>query len=256
MYTVLGKKYNDLKVVESVACFSYKMNFEPIGYLTSDIGWGCTYRCGQMLIKEFLKRINSKVSLVDFNDGYNYMFSIHNMSIIVHDIYNDIPGTWLGACSVSFTLKKLLEKCENTSVIVARDSIIYNDKVKEVKYPILFLIPISPSGLFTLDFLKNILDFRLCNGIIGGKPRSSYYIIGYENDDLLYLDPHIIGQDDDKKLYKIKREKLDPSLLISFVCENQVEYEMLKYFIEKLEPKGIITIQDKELDFDNEILTF
>ena len=40
------------------------------------------------------------------------------------------------------------------------------------------------------DGLKALLNFPQSVGLIGGKPRSAYYIIGHQGDGLLYLDPH------------------------------------------------------------------
>jgi hypothetical protein len=257
--TIFGKKYNQNEyhqVLKHIVCFTYQLNFETISsFLSSDIGWGCTYRCGQMLLYHFFQSFSNTVSIDQFQDGYKNKYSIHNMVDKVTRIYNDTPGKWLGPCSLSFTLKEM-----TSNVIVSRDSIMYDSDVyRQNKFPVLLVFPIQ-SSFYTLDFFKHILDFKLTNGIIGGRPRSSFYIIGYnENDELLYLDPHIIvNKKQEKKVYTMKHTDLDPSTLVSFTCKNSVEYEFLKHFLNsRLEPRGIISIQKYDINVkEDDILCF
>jgi hypothetical protein len=261
--TILGKKYKYNtheyhQVLKGLVCFTYQLHFETISsFLSSDIGWGCTYRCGQMLLYNFFQSFENSVSINTFKDGYKNKYSIHNMVDKVTRIYNDYPGIWLGPCSLSFTLKEMTSR-----VIVSRDSVMYDSDVisrRQNTFPLLLVFPIK-SSFYTLDFFKQILDFKLTNGIIGGKPRSSFYIIGYnENDELLYLDPHIIlNTQQEKQVYKIKHTKLDPSILVSFTCKNSVEFEFLKNFINtRLEPRGIISIQTKNMTVnEDDIICF
>lgn len=42
------------------------------------------------------------------------------------------------------------------------------------------------------SFLKMILDMPECIGIIGGKPRSALYFVGYQDDNFMMMDPHFV----------------------------------------------------------------
>ena len=63
---ILGREYylpnevSDFRSdVRSLFWFSYRKGFKPIGgtgNLKSDAGWGCCYRCGQMLMGHVLTR--------------------------------------------------------------------------------------------------------------------------------------------------------------------------------------------------------
>lgn len=48
----------------------------------------------------------------------------------------------------------------------------------------------SLSGSYVTP-LKQLFATRFCVGVAGGRPNSALYFIGFENDDLLYLDPHV-----------------------------------------------------------------
>jgi cysteine protease ATG4 len=60
----------------------------------------------------------------------------------------------------------------------------------------LILVPLR----LGLDSLNDIYFHSICEtlqypqsvGILGGKPRASYYFVGYQDNQLLYLDPHDI----------------------------------------------------------------
>ena len=83
-------------------------------------------------------------------------------------------------------------------------------------------------------------------GIIGGIPRKGLYFVGYEDDKLLYLDPHYV-QDEVKKanfkkyehtfmcneLRKVGRESLDPSMAFIFYISNLGQLAKLKDIIDK-----------------------
>eukprot|EP00039_Didymoeca_costata_P032413 m.37728 g.37728 ORF g.37728 m.37728 type:complete len:162 (+) comp9343_c0_seq2:22-507(+) len=104
--------------------------------------------------------------------------------------------------------------------------------------PLFILVPLR-LGLrnFNIRYipaLKKCLSSRHCVGIMGGKPRHSLYFIGYQDKDLIGLDPHACRPTEDPmdlktnlKTYhctaprKIPFTGIDPSLALGFYCETE-----------------------------------
>ncbi|KAM4575355.1 cysteine protease ATG4C isoform 2-T2 [Fundulus diaphanus] len=59
---------------------------------------------------------------------------------------------------------------------------------------VIILIPVRLGGERTnpeyFDFAKSILSLEYCIGIIGGKPKQACYFVGFQDDSLIYMDPH------------------------------------------------------------------
>jgi hypothetical protein len=81
--------------------------------------------------------------------------------------------------------------------------------------------------------LLNILNIECSLGAIGGIPKKGLYFVGYENQDLLCLDPHYVQEEATfKNLTKIEktfewnekrkhsRNKIDPSLALVFYLDG------------------------------------
>ncbi|XP_065847610.1 cysteine protease ATG4-like [Euphorbia lathyris] len=110
--------------------------------------------------------------------------------------------------------------------------------------PILLLVPLV-LGLEKVNpryipSLQATFTFPQSLGIIGGKPGASTYIVGVQDDNAFYLDPHEvqsvvnIGREDlqaDTSSYHcnlirhIPLEWIDPSLAIGFYCGNKDEFD-------------------------------
>eukprot|EP00800_Vazella_pourtalesii_P023889 TRINITY_DN992_c1_g1_i9.p1 TRINITY_DN992_c1_g1~~TRINITY_DN992_c1_g1_i9.p1 ORF type:complete len:170 (+),score=27.81 TRINITY_DN992_c1_g1_i9:145-654(+) len=110
----LPQEFNDfLSDVKSLFWFSYRKGFKPIGgsgSLKSDAGWGCCYRCGQMLMGHTLIRnalgrdwkwrvgengvedMNPHYPLIlsEFLDTNTACYSIHQLTCQAVDFGRDI----------------------------------------------------------------------------------------------------------------------------------------------------------------------
>lgn len=113
--------------------------------------------------------------------------------------------------------------------------------------------------------LKECLKFPQSLGFVGGRPRSSYYFLGYQvaycririlsplsqnqqADRLLYLDPHTIQKLCSpmklqqfsrsfhcKRIQTLSINDIDPSLALGFYCRDRDEFLDLWSNIQKLE---------------------
>jgi len=133
---------------------------------------------------------------------------------------------------------------------VAMDGSVYRDEVVAAASgggggwrPLLLLVPLR-LGLDRLnaEYVPTILGLlRLpqCVGVIGGRPRSSYYFIGSQGERLLYLDPHEVQpalRPDDpdvaschygRGLRSVRVGDIDPSLAFGFLCGSADEFDEL-----------------------------
>ncbi len=70
------------------------------------------------------------------------------------------------------------------------------DNSSEEWTPLLLLIPLrlgrEKLNLDYGDALKSFLAMDNCVGIIGGRPRHSLYFVGFQEDSLIHMDPHLV----------------------------------------------------------------
>lgn len=76
------------------------------------------------------------------------------------------------------------------------DSITSDNQSTRWSTAVLILVPLR-LGLHELDliyedYLKEALKLPQTVGIIGGSPRHAVYIVGFQNDSFINLDPHFI----------------------------------------------------------------
>jgi cysteine protease ATG4 len=134
-YNILGQMFdseNDVKLaVEARSWFTYRSGFSKIGNsnLTSDAGWGCAVRVGQMLLSEVFNRLKNSDRQVNpdhdvlekFLDTDDSPFSLQKLVLAFSREDDSKIGTWLGPNNVCHSIKQLVsdfnEKCSNSSSV-------------------------------------------------------------------------------------------------------------------------------------------
>lgn len=158
---ILGKKYNAIKELDAIRrdilsklWFTYRKGFVPIGgfgsTFTSDKGWGCMLRCGQMVLgqalillhlgRDWIWTSQTKDStylkiLSRFEDRRAAPFSIHQIALMGASEGKEV-GQWFGPNTVAQVLKKLVvyDDWSSISIHVALDNtLIVNDILRQCK---------------------------------------------------------------------------------------------------------------------------
>jgi cysteine protease ATG4 len=245
--------------------------------MKDDIGWGCMARTGQMMLCQTLCQVMQKYK----NDIIPYFFDTPDASFSIHKIteYGEklhIPvGNWFNPTGIACTIKNLVLDNNNINhllhVIIGKDGCIYEDEILDAlnsEKQVLILIP-TMLGLEKINEsyytpLLKCFETKYNVGVLGGKPKKSFYFIGKQKNNILYLDPHhvkpallsinesenkisfhnifnlketfskrFLYDDDDQLFNNIDIEELDPCMLICFLLKNKDDFKRWKEYIEK-----------------------
>ncbi|XP_077681977.1 cysteine protease ATG4B isoform X2 [Eretmochelys imbricata] len=281
---------------------------------TSDTGWGCMLRCGQMIFAQALvcrhlgrdwrwvkgKRqtdnyFNILNAFIDKKDSY---YSVHQIAQMGVGEGKSI-GQWYGPNTVAQVLKKLatFDTWSSLAVHIAMDNTVVMEEIRrlcksnflcagaaafpaaesDLFYngypdgaevtdrlslwkPLVLLIPLR-LGLTDIneayiETLKHCFMMPQSLGVIGGKPNSAHYFIGYVGEELIYLDPHttqpsVEPSDNscipDESFHcqhppcRMSIAELDPSIAVGFFCNTEEDFNDWCQEIKKLSLlKGVL----------------
>uniref|UniRef100_A0A3B5LI93 Cysteine protease n=1 Tax=Xiphophorus couchianus TaxID=32473 RepID=A0A3B5LI93_9TELE len=182
-------------------------------------------------------------------------------------------GDWYGPAMVAHILKEAVKEAmepglASITVYVSQDCTVYNEDVMDSDSPpvaqksqptptlpenqaVVILIPVRLGGERTnpeyFDFAKRLLRLEYCIGIIGGKLKEACYFVGFQDDSLIYMDPHycqsfvnVSTSDFPLQSYhcpspkKMPFSKMDPSCTIGFYSRSAQDYERIREEVSKL----------------------
>ncbi|TRY67417.1 hypothetical protein TCAL_04381 [Tigriopus californicus] len=207
--------------LSSLLWFSYRSGFPEIASsgFTSDRGWGCMLRCGQMMLAEALIRLHLgskwrwEVDTTDeqyldilklFQDLPSAPYGIHKIALMGESTERKPIGTWFGPNTVAQVLKKLaaFDQKDHMKLHIALDNMVVIDEIKALAQsgsealwnPLTLVIPLrlgltEVNPVYFQD-LKETFELPQCIGVMGGRPNHALYFIGYADDEVLCLDPH------------------------------------------------------------------
>lgn len=186
-------------------------------------------------------------------------FSLHNL-VQRGEESGKKAGDWYGPSSVAYILKDALEDASRLNqhlaelcIYVAQDCTIYMDDVTALcsagsmegspKWRgVIILVPVRLGGerinSAYIPCVKAMLAYANCIGIIGGRPRHSLYFLGWQEEKVIYMDPHfcqemvdINNQDFPLDSFhcswprKMSFSKIDPSCTIGFYCKTKQDLD-------------------------------
>ncbi|XP_038994542.1 cysteine protease ATG4-like isoform X2 [Hibiscus syriacus] len=252
---------------------TYRKGFDAIcdTKITSDASWGCMLRSSQMLVAQPFDQAYIEI-LHQFGDSEASAFSIHNL-IKAGKTYGLAAGSWVGPYAMcrsweSLARSKREENNQEHQVLPMAVYVVSGDEdgerggapvfcIEDASRhcfefsrheadwtPILLLVPLvlglDKVNLRYIPSLQATLTFPQCLGILGGKPGASTYIVGVQEENALYIDPHDVqpvvnlspdNLEADTSSYHcdtirhIPLDSIDPSLAIGFFCQDKDDFD-------------------------------
>ncbi|KAL3290782.1 cysteine protease atg4 [Colletotrichum asianum] len=222
---------------------------------SSDSGWGCMIRSGQMLLANAM--------------------AITNLGRVACGKY---PGEWFGPSATARCIQSLTNAQEQPSLRVYSTGDgpdVYEDKFMKIAkpdgtrfHPTLILVG-TRLGIDKItpvywDALIAALQMPQSVGIAGGRPSASHYFVGAQGSFLFYLDPHHtrpalpyhsdpsrytdadIDTAHTRRLRRLHVREMDPSMLIGFLIKDDDDWSEWRRNVKHVQGKAVIHVADND----------
>lgn len=215
-----------------------------------------------------------------FADSPSAPFSIHRFVGHGASACGKHPGQWFGPSATASCIAALSNECAAAGLrvyVTPSTSDVYEDRFRSIAArsstdptitPTLILLGIR-LGLDRItpvyhEALKRSLTYPQSMGIAGGRPSSSHYFIGVQNNTFFYLDPHVtrpallyhssaLGYSADeiatchtRQLRGLKITDMDPSMLMGFLIKDEQDWEDWKKRLGEVPGKKIVNVYANE----------
>uniref|UniRef100_A0A673IFB3 Cysteine protease n=1 Tax=Sinocyclocheilus rhinocerous TaxID=307959 RepID=A0A673IFB3_9TELE len=204
----------------------------------------CAAQGGAEEADSYLQEAYHRTIVSWFGDGPSAQLGIHRL-VKLGMTSGKRAGDWYGPAVVAHILRHsgwTGSHCDPQGL---------NSEAASDSRAVIILIPVRLGGEKInpeyLSFVKSILSLEYCIGIIGGKPKQAYYFVGFQDDSLIYMDPHYCQSFVDVSTSdfplqsfhcpspkKMPFSKMDPSCTIGFYSKNVEHYERISTELSKI----------------------
>ncbi|TMS34881.1 hypothetical protein L596_002385 [Steinernema carpocapsae] len=263
---------------------TYRTGFPPFPgtSVTSDCGWGCMLRTAQMVVAQALVEIHlgrdwrwqlnrdqevnhSQTTIHNkivrlFEDHLGADLSIHRLMRIAAKSSDKSPvGKWYTPSHSVALMKEAVKEShsdltESLRICLCTDGLVIKSEISaasdEWSKSVIVVVSVR-LGAFKVNtcyekHVRNLLSLKNSLGILGGRPRHSLYFVGFYDQSLIYLDPHVAhpykplcfstaeevldGTNRWKSYHcrmasKMSISEIDPSCAIAFLIRSEAEFD-------------------------------
>jgi cysteine protease ATG4 len=140
-----------------------------------------------------------------FCDSPSAPFGLHSMTD-AGATFGVPVGTWFSPSVLCKVFERLCNRgrvdavSNNLTVVNASDQAVFRDVLLDEvcvrDKGVLLLVPVmlgmTAVSKQYIPVIHRILEMKTSIGIVGGKPKQSLYFVGHQQDQLFYLDPHVV----------------------------------------------------------------
>lgn len=214
-----------------------------------------------------------------FGDSPGAQLGLHSLVRLGLELGKQ-AGDWYGPAVVAHILKRAVEEATEpglagVTAYVSQDCTVYSTDIIDshrskaaaqsspldsqegsASVPldsraVIILVSVRLGGEKTnpeyFNFVKSVLSLEYCIGVLGGKHKQARYFVGFQDDSLIYMDPHYCQSFVDvspstfplqsyhcPSPKKMPFANLDPSCTIGFYSRTVQDYERISQDLSKL----------------------